>query len=220
MSEIVAAHTAAALLARLRASGAPFERLVFTDNRRVMVSVGDRGRTLRLNESFRDAPDEVLRAVAALYARKGGTEAARRVLRDFFAARPAPAAAPRPRTRRNPAADRPYLTRLAAEFERVNRDFFGGALPTVPLYLSGRMQRRNGHFSPRPLEIVISRRLCAEAHPGEAEETLRHEMIHLWQHHTGLPLGHGLDFRRMARRLGVHPRAARVVRWRGEGVKG
>jgi len=209
-------HTAAALLARLRAFGAPFERLVLTDNRRVMVSVGDRGRALRLNESFREAPEEVLRAVAALYARRGGEARAKSVLRDFFAARPAPASsAALPRTRRIPAADRPHLVRLAAEFERVNREFFDGTLPAVPLYLSGRMQRRNGHFSPQPLEIVISRRLCTEAHPGEAEETLRHEMIHLWQHHAGLPLGHGLDFRRMARRLGVHPRAARVVRWRG-----
>jgi len=75
------------------------------------------------------------------------------------------------------------------------------------------MRSRNGHFSRAPLEIVISRRLCEHAVPGEAEMTLRHEMIHLWQHVVGLKPDHGGTFRWWARRLDVHPRARRPVRW-------
>ena len=109
--------------------------------------------------------------------------------------------------------DRPHLERLQEEFDRVNAAFFAGALPRVPLYLSGRMRRRNGHFTADPLEIVISRRLCHHAEDGEAASTLRHEMIHLWQHEQGHKPGHGRDFRRWAEKLGVHPRATRDVSW-------
>jgi predicted SprT family Zn-dependent metalloprotease len=75
------------------------------------------------------------------------------------------------------------------------------------------MRRRNGHFSIEPLEIVISRRLCDAAADGEAERTLRHEMIHLWQHVQGDRPDHGAEFRRWAVRLDVHPRATRDVEW-------
>jgi predicted SprT family Zn-dependent metalloprotease len=116
--------------------------------------------------------------------------------------------------RRRPAADRPHLARLQAEFDRVNAEHFDGALPRVHLALSGRMTRRNGHFSSTPVEIVISRALCRNALDGEAEKTLRHEMIHLWQFVEGRKPGHGRDFRRWAERLDVHPRATRQVTWR------
>ena len=89
-------------------------------------------------------------------------------------------------------------------------------LPEVPLFLSGAMRRRNGHFCSHPLEIVISRTLCTHAHPGEAEHTLRHEMIHLWQHASGKKPDHGEEFRAWARRLDVHPRATRRVSWKNQ----
>jgi predicted SprT family Zn-dependent metalloprotease len=76
------------------------------------------------------------------------------------------------------------------------------------------MRRRNGHFCSHPLEIVISRQLCTHAAPGESEQTLRHEMIHLWQHVTGKKPDHGPEFRAWARRLDVHPRATRPVTWK------
>lgn len=95
----------------------------------------------------------------------------------------------------------------------MNEAFFGGRLPDVPLRLSGRMRRRNGHFSAEPLEIAIARRLCEGAADGEAERTMRHEMIHLWQWVEGRKPGHGADFRRWARRLEIHPRATRTVCW-------
>ncbi|HEX5724987.1 MAG TPA: SprT-like domain-containing protein, partial [Longimicrobiaceae bacterium] len=109
----------------------------------------------------------------------------------------------------------PILDRLFAEFDRVNRLHFRGQLPRVPIFLSRKMRRRNGHFSSQPLEIVISRRLCTHGAPGEAEHTVRHEMVHLWQYMNGLPVDHGLAFRRVAHRVDVHPRATRDVKWKG-----
>jgi hypothetical protein len=185
----------------------------------VMISVGEGGETLRVNERFRDAPAGVLRAVGQLYGARGRTRLkARARIADFLAENPPTVAAPpASRRRRVPPADRPHLERLQAEFDRVNEEAFGGALPRVPLFLSGRMRRRNGHFSPDPLEIVVSRRLCLEGARDEAERTLRHEMIHLWQHHEGHRPDHGLEFRRWARRLDIHPRAVRTVEWKRAG---
>ena len=208
----------AALLALVRAAGLRVERVATTRNRRVMASLGNGGRTLRLHEAFRAAPQPVLQALARLFTARSLDErsAARACVRGFLAESTA-ARAPAPvqrRPRRALPSDRPHLLRLRAEFTRVNALCFGGALPEVPIHLSGRMVRRNGHFSRAPLEIVLSRRLCAEGEAGEAERTLRHEMIHLWQHVSGHSLGHGAEFRRWARRLDVHPRATRPVRWR------
>jgi predicted SprT family Zn-dependent metalloprotease len=158
----------------------------------------------------------VLRAVGCVLSKKpeptraGAKEAILRFLRAN------PPEAKRPTRRGKPAADRAEVERLAAEFDRVNERYFHAALPRVPISLSGRMRRRNGHFSTHPVEIVISRALCRHAEPGEAEKTLRHEMIHLWQHEQGRKPGHGQDFRRWAERLGVHPRATRNVSWKCE----
>lgn len=181
-----------------------------------MASVG-RGGTLRLHQAFAVAPEEVLRAIAVCLGDGSPTQArrmgARRVLREFF--RHAQAPRQPARRPRHIAPDHiPHLERLQAEFARVNRDFFADALPVVPLYLSGRMRRRNGHFAADPPQIVIASRLCTHALPGESERTLRHEMIHLWQHANGLPVGHGRDFRAWAVRLGIVPRATREVCWR------
>jgi hypothetical protein len=180
-----------------------------------MASVAAGGEELRLNAAFAAAPDAVLVAVAELFSARGRRRtAARERVRRFIAEIPAQPVPPARRARRVSPGDRPHLERLRAEFDRTNQEHFGGELPAVPLYLSGQMRRRNGHFSSHPPEIVISRRLCAHGHDGEAEQTLRHEMIHLWQHATGRPVDHGPEFRRMARRLGVHPRATRPVRWK------
>lgn len=209
------------VLREVQAGGRRFERVVFTRNVRVMVSVGGNGRVLRLHERFRDAPAEVLRAIGAMYAkgRRRDPAESRSVVREYIrvcaeAGQTGPMAPPAPR-RSRPAApgDELHVERLRREFDHVNLAHFGGSLPVVPISLSGRMKRRNGHFSPVPLEIVISRRLCEMAAPHESEMTLRHEMIHLWQHVEGRRPGHGRDFREVAARIGVHPRATRRVRW-------
>ena len=206
----------ARILAGVAAGGARFERLVLTSNRRVMASVVDRGRTLRMSRTLADAPGDVLIALGrALSARTSAARArGRDKVRSYLASAAPTAPAVRPhRPRRTRPADRPHIDRLRAEFDRVNELYFGGRLPRVELRLSGRMRRRNGHFSTDPLEIAISRRLLEAAVDGEAERTLRHEMIHLWQWVEGLKPGHGSDFRRWARRLDIHPRATRDVCW-------
>lgn len=206
----------ARVLSAVRAGGARFRRVVFTRNRRVMASVGDAGETLRLHETFRDAPDDILRSIGVVLTGRGrpGESAARERVRAFLQGRlPATPPAPRPRRYRPTPADRENLERLRAEFDAVNAAHFGGSLPTVPLRISGRMRRRNGHFSAHPLEIAISRHLCENGAAGEAERTLRHEMIHLHQYIAGRKPGHGKDFRRWAERLDVPPRASRSVCW-------
>lgn len=212
-----AARDEAATLAVVNSAGAGFRRVVFTRNRRVMASVAGRGEALRLNAAFASAPEEVLAAVAALFSARDRRKRnrAREAVRRFVASIPAQPAGPR-RARRAAAGDGPRVERLRAEFERVNREHFGGSLPEVPIHLSGRMRSRNGHFSSHPPEIVLNRRLCTHAAPGEAERTLRHEMIHLWQHASGKKPDHGREFRAWARRLGVHPRATRPVSWERE----
>jgi len=203
------------VLAVVVKAGARFRRVVYTRNRRVMASVAERGAALRLNAAFADAPEAVLVAVAVLFTTRDRRKksAARETVMRFVSRLPTAPSGQR-RVRRVPTADRPHLERLRAEFERVNREHFGGGLPAVPLFLSGRMRSRNGHFSSHPLEIVLNRRLCTHAADGEAEQTLRHEMIHLWQHAAGKKPDHGREFRAWARRLGVHPRASRPVAWK------
>jgi hypothetical protein len=209
----------AGVLAVLRRHGAPHRRLAFTRNRRTMISVGKDRSLIRMHHAFAAADESVLAAVAVLYtpgapARKRA--AARPAVRAFVNALPLEQAEPRPRVRRAHPRDRVQVERMQAVFDEVNRASFGGRLPRVPIHLSHKMRRRNGHFSSRPLEIVISWRLCAHGAPGEAEETMRHEMIHLWQYVEGLPVDHGPVFRRTARKLNVHPRAVRPVRWKGD----
>lgn len=203
------------LLEQIDSGGRRFARLILTDNRRVMISVGDGGATLRLNHRFATAPLEVLRAIGAMYGASGrhARAAARSTVLAHLRRFRLPSSAPRPRPRLASPGDADRIARLRAEFDRVNAAFFDGTLPTVPIVLSGRMRSRNGHFSTQPLEIVISRRLLTSAAPGEAEHTLRHEMIHLSQHVSGRTPGHGRDFRAEASRLGVHPRAKRRVRY-------
>jgi predicted SprT family Zn-dependent metalloprotease len=201
-----------------------FYKVVYTRNRRIMASAAERGRALRLNVAFAEAPEDVLMAVGRLFTgRDARTRTrAKAVVRAFINGIPADSAVPRrrPRVRQVEPGDERHLERLREEFRRVNAEQFGGALPEVPLFLSGQMRRRNGHFCSSPLEIVISRKLCTHATHGEAEHTLRHEMIHLWQHVEGHKPDHGADFRAWARRLDVHPRATRRVSWKNQAGRG
>jgi hypothetical protein len=215
-----AGRSTAEVLAIVTPLAPHFRRVVYTRNRRIMASVGNRGRELRLNDAFATAPCEVLLAVARLFsARDARTRTrAKAAVRDFIATIPLEphTVRRRPRKRQVVPGDEPHIQRLLAEFRRVNAEHFAGELPEVPLFLSGAMRRRNGHFCSHPLEIVISRTLCTHAHPGEAEHTLRHEMIHLWQHASGKKPDHGEEFRAWARRLDVHPRATRRVSWKNQ----
>lgn len=106
--------------------------------------------------------------------------------------------------------------RLARLFQDLNARHFEGRLPALPIRLSARMRRRLGQLSlaratGRPYEIVIGRRHLELHGWGEVAHTLLHEMVHLWQWQSGLPINHGASFRARAREVGIHPAAVRRV---------
>jgi SprT-like family len=95
----------------------------------------------------------------------------------------------------------------------LNRLHFSGGLGKALLLLSSRMRRRLGEFRPATpgsaAEISISRRHLRRDGWRGVHETLLHEMVHQWQAETGRRLGHGPEFRRRCREIGIDPRATR-----------
>jgi len=188
-----------------------------TDNRSVMVSLTPR-RVLRIHRAYAQAPDGVLRAVVRFLA-SGVRRQARLAAQREILAFGVPQAAEPPARARDAAQPGDLLTteRLARLFAELNARHFDGALPDVPIRLSGRMRTRLGQLcldpgNRQPTEITISRRHIHRHGWAEAEQTLLHEMVHLWQHGRGLPVDHGPMFRSMARAVGVAPSARRSLR--------
>ena len=115
---------------------------------------------------------------------------------------------------RGPDAD--LVRRLARSFQALNTRHFAAALPLVPIRLSDRMRTRLGHIvlertGGAPVAIVLSRRHVVEHPWRDVEDTLLHEMIHLWQCANGQRVDHGPRFRAMARQVGVAAAARRHV---------
>ena len=186
--------------------------LKLVTTRSVMVSLS--GGTLRVHEGYTDAPENVLRAIVAcaLTRNRARRLDARDIILSYEVRRPAP----RKRPARPMPGDVALLTQLAAAHLELNERWFQGSLSGIPIHLSGRMASRLGHFDPgsanQTSEIVLSRSHLKRDGWREATETLLHEMIHQWQHETGRPVDHGMEFRAMARRLGITPSAKRSVR--------
>lgn len=187
------------------------DELVLMRTRSVMVSLI--GRTLRVHEDYAEAPESVLRAIVAFAIARTKVErtAARDVILSHDVER-APAARrqepPRP-------GDLAMIAQLTEAHRQLNAQWFGGALRSIPVRLSGRMATRLGHFDPgsrhAPSEIVLSRRHIARDGWREAMHTLLHEMVHQWQHETGRPVDHGPEFRMKASAVGITPAARRDV---------
>lgn len=208
-----------ALLAqRLQALGLRgYTRVVATENRAVMVSVGRSG-VLRVHRDYAFAPDRVLAAVVR-FVTPGTRRLVRRAAqRDILGFRPEGTgrdAPVRPRAAERPhPGDAARIARLTERFRDLNARCFDGALPELPIRLSGRMRSRLGHLALRhgtgePYEITIGRRHIQRHGWEEATDTLLHEMVHLWQHRSGLRVDHGPAFRRKAHEVGVVPAAAR-----------
>lgn len=212
------------LLSVLRAHRSPIRRVRYRDNRTVLLSISRDGRTLNSHRCFRDAPPEILEAVATfLTARRtsAGARCALEQLRSWDGARRGLAAARRQRPgRRRPATDGPGTAPLRTLFQELNREAFERRLPEIPLRVSRRMTRTLGtirygpdrdHDTPHTprvvLEIAISSDLLLPLNRDSLRETMLHEMAHAeaWLQHGHR--GHGRPWRRIAERVGCTPRA-------------
>ncbi len=209
------------LARRLAALGlAEVAKVRVTDNRAVMVSLSPRG-VLRIHRGYAQASDRVLRAVVRFLSRSTRPALRRAARQEILSFRAEPAEAGTPRPRRSSDRPRPgdvaHTDRLARLFREANAAHFGGALPELPIRLSGRMKSRLGQLCLEPgtgvpFEITLSRRHVERHGWDEVADTLLHEMVHLWQHASGHKVDHGAAFRAKARAVGVEPAARRSVR--------
>jgi SprT-like family len=202
-----------AYLERLRDHGMRgVDRVIFTRNRRTMVSL--MGRVLRVHEGFAVAPPEVQVAIATFATSRN--RAKRSSAREIIVTYPVPI---RPAVKR-PATSHPddaaMVARLTLLHAQLNLEHFEGALDALEIQVSRRTLRRLGHYTPRSHnggvgEIVISRRHIRRDGWPETIHTLLHEMVHQWQDETGRPVDHGAGFRAKCRAVGIEPAATRVV---------
>jgi hypothetical protein len=203
----------AELPVRLRRLGLPDGMAVtLTRNRTVLVSFAP-STGLRLHAGYAWAGDDVLAAILT-FVRPRASRAERLAARRRFLSFPVEQhVSPRARRRLTsvPEAHQPLIERLVRLHQILNERHFGGTLTSLPLRLSDRMQSRLGEFQApgdgHGAAIVLSHRHLRRDGWTAAAETLLHEMIHQWQHETGLPLDHGSAFRRKARALGISPAA-------------
>lgn len=201
------------LLGTLRGLGLQHVKsLVLTRNRSVVVSL--KGYELRVHEGFYTAPQEVLGQIVRFVMARRGWE--RQAARQAIVAHPLPTHTKPPRaSERTHPEDESLAERLAEWHTRLNGERFGAALKSVPIRVSRRMLRRLGHYAPGVEgggpEIAISARHLRRDGFASAVDTLLHEMVHQWQHENGLPIDHGLDFRRKCREVGAVPRAKRTA---------
>jgi hypothetical protein len=207
------ARAAERLLATLSTLGLRHVRsLVLTRNRSLVV--GLKGFELRVHEGFCEAPREVHEQIVrfVMARRTWERQAARKAILDY----PLPVHTKPPRApERTHPEDEPLAEDLATWHTRLNGERFGAALKPVPIRVSRRMVRRLGHYAPGVEgggpEIAISARHIRRDGFASAVETLLHEMVHQWQHEQGLPIDHGLEFRRKCREVGAVPRAKRTA---------
>jgi len=210
----------AILARRLELLGLPRPRRIrVNDNRSVMVSLSRNG-VLSIHRGYALAPDRVLKAVVRFlnpHARRATRRAAEREILAFQAADWTLGEPRRPRSPDRPRpGDAEKAERLLMLFAEYNDRHFGGALPRLPVRISGRMKSRLGqlclhHQTGVPHEITLSRSHIDRHGWDEAAHTLLHEMVHLWQHVNGHAVDHGPLFRRKAREVGVVAAARRDV---------
>jgi hypothetical protein len=193
--------------------------LTVTANRRSFVSFRhlDASRAaVRLQEAFLEAPKRALSALAAWIARGRGR--CPRHVREFVnaAAKSLPAPAARPRRRMQISAAGRFHD-LDPIFERVNRDYFGGAVSTpIGWGRVGRPGRRVrcrrlGSFS-RSRGIVVINPVLDRPEVPEffVEFIVYHEMLHAAQP-PDTRRWHGPEFHASEKR---HPHYAAAREWR------
>ena len=217
------------LLTALWARGVRLRRVRYRENRTVLLSLSDGGRTLNCHTAFRKAPSRILDAIALfLRSRPGSADYQRALdrLRSWEGARKGLERARRRGARRTArllaAPPTPEAAAVMRVYRTFNRTKFGGVLPQVPIRISERMTRSLGTISyggrgedRRVREIAISADLLSPANRAVLEDTLLHEMAHAeaWLRHGHR--GHGAVWRTIAERVGCTPRALIHTRVRG-----
>lgn len=218
----------AEFLAALRMRGATaLECVRFRPNRTRLVSLSADQRSLNVQTAFREAPSDVLDAIATFASAQRRNRRYRdaiRRLREWWDVRVLDDDMLRADGVRAPCCGTPRQREfLRTAFERLNRLRFAGALPAdVPLRLSARMSRRFGHVyygrtaagTPLIDEIALNIDLMISGNEKHFLDTLLHEMAHAeaWLLHEHR--GHGTIWRRIAGRVGCQPRACSAVRIR------
>lgn len=200
-------------LAELRRRGLTgINRCCLTSNRTVMVSF--RRRELRVHRAFVNAPEPVLEAIVLFVTRRGAVQ---RRARQIILSHPVDRSSMPTRREASHPADAGLVEELRLWHERFNVRHFEGLLSRIPLRISRRMTTRLGQYristcAAEPSEIVIGRGHIERHGWHEALDTLLHEMVHQWQHESGLPVDHGAAFRRKALAVGTAPSATRPAR--------
>jgi len=109
---------------------------------------------------------------------------------------------------------RPGDPHLAAMYERINADHFGGALPAIPVLwspdlervgeLAGRQYTLEGMFGFEDGQSAILLTPDLQGDPRALERVLCHEMVHAYLHAAGRSAtGHGPEFTTVLRRLSI-----------------
>jgi hypothetical protein len=183
-----------------------------------MASVTAKG-VLRVHRGYAYASDRVLRAIVQFTdpkCRLSDRDAARRTISAFSVEAYVGGRSSRRRRERVAPGDQRLLRELRRLHDELNREFFGSALSSIRLRLSGRMTRRLGEIAVgaaknEPLEIGISRHHVERDGWEEVRQTLLHEMVHQWQVESGHEADHGPGFRKKAREVGITASAQRAV---------
>jgi len=108
------------------------------------------------------------------------------------------------------------IGRIYAEYHAVNNSHFGGLLRPVRFdftrltpKIKGRRQvaRTVASDEGNWCYVELDDRYMLTASWPDLVETLRHEMVHVWQAQMGYDLNHGPTFRKKAKELGISERA-------------
>ncbi|HZV80006.1 MAG TPA: SprT-like domain-containing protein [Candidatus Binatus sp.] len=105
-------------------------------------------------------------------------------------------------TARVEVASLPSTAELQLLFARLNFEHFNGAIRAHRIEYNERLTSVTGRICYRPPLIELSTPLLSR-HPDHIYDTLLHEMVHAWLYQAGLPAGHGREFKRKMREVGL-----------------
>ncbi len=224
----------------LRRRHARVRAVRFKQNRTRIIALSKDGSTLHVHACFREAPDEVLNAIAVFLKagrRTIGYRDAIQIMRDYWTAHGEnngwlheDDASVVDSVRRLPSAGTAeQLSFLREAYARFNLIHFSGRLPEdFPIRISHRMASRFGHMRYHTtrggqriaLELAVNQVLFQRGNEANLLDTLLHEMTHV---EAWLEYGHkshGAVWMRIARRVGCEARAcsAKIIRRRRRGA--